>query len=316
MGNGDMGGDTGRLREKIRTVLYRSGAVAVGFAKASLLPEEENARFNEWIGEGRHAGMTFLERHAALRTSVENVLEGAATVVSLAFSYAPEKWLDNGVAAYAYGLDYHEVIRGRLNPLVEDLKALYGHEWRVCIDSAPVAERFWAEKAGIGRRGLNGAVMVEKAGGLCFLAEVLTTLPLEPDDVGAAQTCCGCRKCIGACPTGALAPDGTLDSRLCINYLTIEHRGDWNEDRRKIIEKSGRRVLGCDACLRVCPVNQSAPPGKIEEFHPGDHLSLLDPEVFAKLGKAGFKKYFRHTPFSRAKYEGILRNINSTFFLF
>ena len=255
------------MKEKIRTALMNSGAVAVGFAKAGEIEDAVAKAYENWIGEGCHAEMAYLERHIPLRRHTDNVLKGARTVISLAFSYVPENWRDLSlptISAYAYGEDYHVVLRDILKPVVNTFKEELGGNWRICIDSAPVAEKFWAVKSGIGIVGLNGAVITKRAGSLCFLVEILTTIEFQPDQEARGE-CLKCNKCINICPGGAIRGDTTLNSAKCINYLTIEKKTAFTPLEAEFLENYPA-IKGCDRCLRVCPHNKGVPPTKINRF--------------------------------------------------
>lgn len=300
------------IKEDIRKAFLEAGASAVGFARAGDVEPSELRSFEGWIGEGCHAGMDYLQRHVPLRSHPRHVLESAETVVSLAFSYTPAATRDESlptVSAYALGKDYHDVIRKRLQKAIDTLKATYGGEWRICIDSAPLSERYWAMKAGIGRLGRNGSVIVEGCGTWCFLAEVLVSIPMEPDKP-SERKCLSCGACVKVCPTGALRNDGTIDSRRCLSYLTIEHRGPWEGEMADVMaSEAGKHTLfGCDRCLKVCPHNLSATPSEIEEFRAsGDMLSLTAGEA-AEMTQGRFSEVFRGSAVKRAKLAGFLRN--------
>lgn len=227
----------------------------------------------------------------------------------------PESFRDEEkpmIASYAYGKDYHDVIRHRLKPVLNEFKEIYGGSWRICVDSAPVAERYWALKAGIGKKGCNGSVITEKAGALCFLAEVVCTLEIE-SDTPSDRKCEGCMQCVKACPTGALSDNGTIDARRCISYLTIEHKGDWDESQREIM--NGRcYAFGCDECVRVCPHNQGCRPTDIEEFIPLKSIDILDSDSLAidelrTMDKEEFALRFKGSPIKRCGLDGLKRNM-------
>lgn len=301
-----------RLKTEIRESFLSAGAVAVGFARSEPVSEEESARYSKWIEEGKHAGMEYMRRHVELKLDPRNVLENAATVISLAFSYAPERFRDDSlpvVASYAYGEDYHDVIRRRLSPPVERLRNTYGGEWRICVDSAPLAERYWALRSGIGRLGRNGSVIVDNFGSYIFLAEVMTTLPVTPDEPTEAL-CAGCGACVSSCPVKALDADGSVDSRRCLNYLTIEHRGDWAGDALEVMRSdAGKHTLyGCDVCQRVCPHNVGIKPTGMEEFRAKDGIMSLRAEDVAAMTQADFSAFFRGSAMKRAKLDGMRRN--------
>lgn len=286
-----MGGDSCRLRKKIEVLLKDCGATAVGFAKASEISEEEKLRYADWLAKKGHAGMDYLKRHHMLRHNPGNLLEGCATVIMAAFSYVPKEWRDESlpyISCYAYGEDYHIVLRERIYPVISLLKEEYGGEWRLCIDSAPLPERYWALQAGLGVRGVNGSVIVDGCGGLCFLASILTTLNVSDVEGDTTENdncreCSRCMKCVEACPTGALNGDGTIDSANCINYLTIEHKGEWNEEQTVLMKLAGETLFGCDRCLKVCPHNIGLKHTAIEEFHPHEVSRKRSPLKRSKL---------------------------------
>lgn len=299
-------------REEIRELIRDAGAVAVGFAKAEDVDVREMERYRQWIADGKHAGMDYLARHAQLKTNPAYVLENASTVISVAFSYAPPLFRDSSlpmIACYAYGSDYHDVIRQRLMPVVAQLKKNLGGEWRICIDSAPIAERYWALKSGIGIRGCNSTVIVEGAGAYAFLAEIVTTIDIQPDEPSTGE-CKKCGACLSACPQNALSKDGLIDSRRCLNYLTIEHRGDWEgEYAANIATTAGSHTLyGCDRCLRICPHNRGIPPTTIEEFMPRDAVILLTADDVESMTQEQFSATFKGSPIKRAKLTGLQRN--------
>lgn len=304
------------MKEGIRGALLAAGAVAAGFARSADISDHAYESYVRWINRGMHADMDYLRRHSVLRRNPRNVLPDAATVISLAFPYAPGRWRADDlpqIACYAYGIDYHEVIRNRLSPIVESLKPEYGGNWRICVDTAPVAERYWAVKSGIGIRGLNGSVIVPGHGSFVFLAEVLTSLPLEPDDASVG-TCGACGKCREACPQGAICSDGMIDASRCINYLTIEHRGAWTGEKLGSMstEAARRSLYGCDICQKVCSHNRGIPPTEIAEFQPCEGILTLTAEMVSDMDAAAFSSFFSHSAIKRAKLDGLHRNALNT----
>lgn len=297
------------MKNFIKNKLLESGAVAVGFARAGELPQEVHTQFQDWLDKGFHGEMAYLQRHLSLRSHTDSVLPGAATVISLAFCYAPAEWPEESqpkIAAYAYGQDYHNIIRERLQPVIAELSGQFGGKWRLCIDSAPVPERYYAIKSGIAKRGLNGSVIVDGSGSFCFLAEILTTLSIDPD-TPSQETCAACGLCLSSCPANALRGDGTVDSRLCINYLTIEKKTEFTEEE-KLLLKRGQHLYGCDTCLRVCPHNQELLKDSLPEFNLSEEIKNLSPETVMNMTEEEFKRKFRKSPLLYAGYSRLYRN--------
>lgn len=299
------------MKETIREFLLSSGATAVGFAKAGKIDESVGKQYDAWIKEGCHGEMSYLERHSPFKEHTDHVLPEAATVISLAFGYSPERWRTPDlplIAAYAYGEDYHIVIREKLFPIIRDLKAKYGGKWRLCIDSAPIAERYWAVKSGIGIRGINGSVISRDGNGFCFLAEILTTLEIEPDKP-SADWCCKCGACIKECPSKAIRGDGTIDSRRCINYLTIEKKNELNQSELSIISSGKTGFLyGCDLCLRMCPHNKTSLTSSKSIFKADERIMNLTLEEILSMTTEEFKKRHPRSPILYAGFSK-LRNI-------
>lgn len=303
------------MKEQLRKMILDAGAAAAGFAAAKPVDESETVLLSRFVEEGRHAGMEFLRRHIPLRHDPRNVLPEVKSIVSCAFSYAPAEKRDPElpyIAAYALGKDYHDVIRRVLSGVMERFSALHPSSWRVCIDSAPLPERWWALRAGIGERGLNGSVIVEGAGPMCFLAEILTSIEFEPDQP-SERRCEGCGRCVEACPTGALRSDGSLDARRCISYLTIEHRGEWDEEGAEAMSTpEGRETLfGCDRCQQVCPHNSISHAAILPDFRPDPAIAALTKDMVANLTQEEFSALFRGSPIKRARLAGLLRNLQN-----
>lgn len=300
------------MKEQIRSKLLDSGAIAVGFAKAGEISEEAYKIHENWIGEGCNGEMHYLQRHLSLKQNTDNVMKGAQTVISIAFSYNPEKWREANlpyIASYAYGNDYHIVIREKLSPLMKMFKENYGGNWRICIDSAPIAERYWAIKSGVGKRGVNGAVIVDGCGALCFIVEILTTLVFEPDSPNDGF-CNKCGRCVQECPSKALRGDGTMDARKCINYLSIEKKGNFSEEEIKLIKSGKGYFFGCDRCLRVCPHNKESYPHHIQKISDSRILELM-PDDILSMDEKEFKRIFNRSPLLYAGYEKLIRNANA-----
>jgi epoxyqueuosine reductase len=290
--------------------------VAVGAAEAL---EQDRERYQSWVSQGHAAGMAYMERPLPRRWDPRDLLPEARSVVTLAvnfFSASPKAESRRGygrVARYAWGKDYHEVVRERLELWTESLRGIAGSSVRtkILVDSSPLLERAFARSSGLGFAGKNTLLISRKLGSFIFLSEVLTDLELEPDAwtpaVPAGKDECGsCRECLADCPTGALVAPRTLDARKCISYWTIENRGPIPEAMRPQI---GDWIFGCDVCQEVCPYTGLSKDTAWKEFRPesgaGPHLAL--DEILA-LGEADFKKRFAGTPILRTKRAGLVRN--------
>lgn len=313
-------------QELLLDLLKEEGAVAAGIAEAAPVEESHFRRFEEWLAKGWHAGMEYMERHADLRRDPRLLLPGARSVVSVAFNYRREEMPSQGVAAYALGEDYHKTLRKKLKRVVAKMREAFGGDWRICIDSAPVLERYWAEKCGIGKRSnLHGNIVVEGAGSMVLLAELLTTLKLQPGSRNFTEESenfynSDSSEAIYPCPTGALASGGSVDAQRCLNYLTIEHRGDWTDKQKAIMARAPKGLLfGCDACLRNAPENSGKPTRRPTEFEPSLDVEELR-KLLGEVAEKGMTEEIRkrvealiaRSPLKRAGAEGLLRNFKGS----
>lgn len=296
-------------KELLRSMFMRSGASAVGFARAREIEPHARARIEQWAASGRAASMEYMSRNADLRADPRLLLPGARTVVCLAFNYLPHRRRDAGlprIALYASGRDYHKELRTRLRPICRAIEEQWGSAWRICVDSAPMAERYWAWKSGIGTPGRNGAIIVPGIGSFVVLAEVLLTLELPPDSP-IPDLCTGCDACRRACPGQALS-DAGLDARRCLSYLTIEHRGPL-PDAPVLRTAAGRHTLfGCDLCQLACPHNAAAPSSDIAAFEPSEALLSLDAAMLRDMTAERFDALFAGSPLRRAGLDALRRN--------
>lgn len=267
--------------------------------------------YREWIGEGRHAGMEYMERYSDVRDDPRKLLDGAQSIICCAISYYTSFQQQPGalkIARYALGLDYHDIVRGRLETAAQRIREIYGGETRVCVDTAPLRERYWAERSGLGFIGRNNHLMIPGAGSYFFLGEILTTAALRPSGVpaafkDAADACNSCGRCIKACPTGALDSDGHCDARRCLSYLTIEHRGEFPEGT----DLYGT-FYGCDRCAAVCPHNSHPAECEIEELQPNPRLLTLTADRMLAMDHEEYCGIFRGSAMKRAKLSGLQRN--------
>lgn len=296
-------------KETIRRLALSCGFDACGFAAAVPVDDEAARRYRQWLADGKNGTMAYLENHLSLRDDPSLLLPGAKTVISLAMNYLPRRLQPADApqfAYYAYGNDYHDVVASRLDRFIGLLNAEYACSCRRCVDTAPLRERYWAQKAGIGFVGKNNQLIIPGKGSFFFLGEVVTTLPVQPD-LPCTQSCGNCRKCQDACPTGALdGGQGALDARRCISCLTIEHRGVLPE---KVAERLGNRVYGCDECQKACPHNRHAVPTEIPEFAPSEEFLSLSYASMDAMTEDDWRRIFRKSAVKRAKFAGLTRNL-------
>lgn len=299
-----------------RAELLRRWALEAGFDRAGvarLEPSQQGPAYLEWLARGDHAGMAWMTRRVEERLEPERLLPGARSALVVALQYAPlvgegepEGDLWPRVARYARGRDYHDLMNERLGHLRDRLlEAFPGTGVRRAVDTSPILERELAARAGLGVQGKN-TLLLSRAGGSYFLlGELLLTLDLAPDPP-IADLCGRCTQCLDHCPTGALTAPYRLDSRRCISYWTIEHRGDIPEDVRPEL---GEWVFGCDICQEVCPWNRRGPePGDHPELHLPAERAELDLIGLLTLSREAYTERFRGTAMKRAKLEGLKRN--------
>jgi epoxyqueuosine reductase len=302
----------------VRNLAREAGFQEVGVAVLESLDEaEEGRRYREWLAAGRHGSMGYLAREPERRLDPRRVLPGARSVICVALNYwepaeeraAPANLPPGAgggrVARYARGRDYHKVFTARL----KRLEALLAERFpevgtRRYVDTGPVLEKLWAERAGLGWRGKHTNLVSRRRGSWLLLGEVLTDLDLAADP-SETDHCGSCTRCLEACPTGAITGPYRLDARLCISYLTIEHRGSIPPELRPLL---GDRVFGCDDCLEVCPWNRFAEASRVADFRPrpGSTAPLL--AELAAMDEAAFRERFAGTPIMRARREGLARN--------
>lgn len=237
------------------------------------------------------------------------LVEGARTILSVALNYYPAEKLSGwALSRYVYGQDYHEVMKARLRQLAAHIPPKEGYETRVFVDTAPLDERYWAWRCGLGWQGRSGQLILPKGGTYFFLGEIV--LPYEADvyDTPIENRCGTCHACVDACPGLALRGDGTLDANRCLSYLTIENRGDLPPGTG---QKMGTCFYGCDRCAEVCPWNRFAKPTEVEEFRPSEQLLKMTPEDWKQLTVEQYRAIFKGSAVKRAKFEGLKRNIKA-----
>ncbi|MFC3880030.1 tRNA epoxyqueuosine(34) reductase QueG [Algoriphagus namhaensis] len=295
----------------IKTTAKKLGFDFCGIAKAEFL-EEEAPRLEEWLNRNYQGQMSYLANHFDKRLDPRKLVPGAKTVVSLAYSYFPEQALPEGpekikLAKYAYGEDYHFVIKDKLKTFLEILRKEVGEiEGRVFVDSAPVMERQWAQKAGIGWIGKNSLLLNRKQGSFFFLAELVIDLDVKPDDPITKDYCGTCTKCLDACPTDAILAPQVVDGSKCISYLTIELK---EEIPMEFKGKMENWAFGCDICQDVCPWNRFSKPHQESKFDPPAELKGFTNRDWEEMTEETFRKVFKKSPLKRTKFSGISRNV-------
>ena len=287
------------------------GFSSVGISKARHLHEEEN-KFEKWLSKGFQGSMNYLEKNLDKRLDPRKLVPGSKSIISLSYNYYPKKNIDKKnnfiISKYAYGKDYHKVIKKKLKILFRSIKEKIGDvEGRVFVDSAPIHERAWAKLSGLGWIGKNSLLINEKKGSYFFLAEIICDLDLEYDSP-VANRCGKCTKCIDACPTDAITSAQIINANKCISYLTIENKKEIPTELKNNLNDA---IFGCDICQDVCPWNKFSKPHKEESFNPKNELSSLKKTDWIELTEETFNKIFEGSAVKRAKYEGIIRNIKA-----
>lgn len=297
------------------THLIKTAAAGLGFsycgiAKAAPL-DEDARRLEAWLNKGMQGNMKYMENHFDLRIDPSRLVPGAQSVITLLMNYFPantQQPTNPKVSKYAYGKDYHEVIRAKLNQLLQLMNQEIGQvTGRGFVDSAPVLERSWAQKSGLGWIGRNGNLINKQQGSFFFISTLIVDIPLQYDDPMAKDYCGTCRKCIDACPTEAINENKVVDGSKCISYFTIELKDMMIPE--KMQGKFDNWMFGCDTCQDVCPWNRFSLPNNEPEFTPIPELLEFSLADWQELTEESFRKIFRHSPLKRAKFDGIRRNL-------
>jgi epoxyqueuosine reductase len=298
------------LETRIKLRARELGFELAGIAAAT--PADTFDQFRDWLAQGHAGEMTYLHRHAAARRHPAAVLPEVRSVVMVGMNYRPggddmpHPPGAGRVSCYAHGSDYHDVLRARLNQLLAWLQdEVPGCRGRGVVDTAPLLERDFARRAGLGWFGKNTMLLNKRHGSFFFLGALLLDLPLQPDAPHTTSHCGTCTACLDACPTSAFTAPGQLDARRCLSYLTIELRGPVPEPLR---DRLGDWLFGCDVCQDVCPWNRKAPPGAEPALQPRADLVAVDPMELLGLSEVEFRHRFRGTALVRAKRRGLLRN--------
>ena len=296
------------IKEQIKAEALRLGFAACGFARADAVADAPALR--RWLDAGHAAGMGYMHNHFDLRTDPRKLVEGARTVIVVALGYYPAERQKPDVpqfSYYAYGEDYHDVLKRKLWALMDYInKEVTPIQGRAFVDTAPLLERYWATQAGLGFIGRHTQLIIPGKGSYFFLGELVVDLELEPD-VPIHTGCGTCRRCLDACPTQALEPY-VLDARRCISCQTIENREEIPAD---VASKLGNRLYGCDTCQQVCPWNRFATPTAVAEFAPSEVFLALDRERLEAMTEEEFRTLFRKSAVKRAGYAGVMRNLRA-----
>ena len=295
----------------IVTEAERMGFDACGIASATVL-ESESALVEQWLDEGHEGEMSYLTRNKEKRYDPRLLVEGTKSIVTVLYNYYPKQQIGEGehfkIAKYAYGADYHDVLKRKLRQLLERIETQTGKldGVRVFVDSAPVLDRAWAVRCGLGFVGKNTTLIHPKKGSFFFIGHLFLPVALAETGQELTNRCGRCTKCLDACPTHALEAPFHIDARKCISYLTIEYKGglaDMDPDTFK------GWMYGCDICQDVCPYNRFALPNLEPEFQPSERLMAMHEDDWKNLTEADFEVLFKRSAVQRAGYEGLKRNI-------
>lgn len=305
------------LKDKIKAEASRLGFFVCGFARAEPVSEAMRRHYLGWLADGRNADMAYLGNNLDKRFDPRLLMPGVKTIVVVAQNYFPARRLPEGepqIADYALGLDYHDIVKRKLRQLAATVGIA---DYRAFVDTAPVLERYWAVRAGLGWIGKNQQLIIPHAGSEFFLGELFVTVELPPD-VPLPNRCGTCHRCVDACPTHALSLPATcvegygditrFDARLCLSYQTIENRGELTVDAKAAM---GDTFYGCDRCQRACPWNRFAKPSTEPLLQPREELLAMTRQKWGNLTEEDYRRLFKGSAVKRAKYEGLMRNIKA-----
>lgn len=296
----------------IKQEAHRLGFQSCGIAMARPL-DEDARRLESWLNKGYHGEMHYMENYFDLRIDPSKLVPGAKSVITLLLNYFPSEQQQPDaphIAKYAWGTDYHYVIRDKLNELLNYIHEHIGAvDGRGFVDSAPVLERSWALKSGLGWIGKNGNLITKHSGSFFFIATLITDLDLVPDAPFAIDHCGTCTRCIDACPTQAIVSPSEIDGSKCISYFTIELKDALIPAEHQ--EKMEGWMFGCDICQDVCPWNRFSKPNSEGHFKPIPEILNLSLREWESMSEESFRAIFKNSPLKRSKFAGIQRNIKA-----
>lgn len=301
-----------RLTEYIKAEAKSLGFFACGVARADAVDGSVADGVRRWLSDGGNAGMAYMANYTEKRLDPRLLMDGLRSIVSVALNYAPARRMPEGeyqIAAYAYGQDYHEVVKLRLRQLAERIAChpdAKGAACRTFCDTAPILERYWAVKAGLGWTGRNHQLIIPHAGSMFFLGELFLNIDLAYDEP-MPNRCGKCHACIDACPTRAIG-DGEFRADRCLSYLTIENRGGISRQAAAVM---GDTIYGCDRCQQACPWNSFARPSNDPLLQPREELLRMTKNDWLHLTPDDYRRLFKGSAVKRAKYDGLMRNIRA-----
>lgn len=303
--------DKKEITKQVKLRAKELGFMGISIAKAEHM-DEEAARLESWLAQNNQGDMSYLENHFDKRVDPTKLVPGSKSVISLMYNYYSEELQEDDsapkIAMYAYGKDYHKIVKKKLIQLFKWMSESFGDiEGRCFVDSAPVLERDWARRSGLGWVGKNTLLINPKKGSYFFLCEIICDLDLEYDHP-IKDHCGTCTRCIEACPTEAISENGyVLDGSKCISYLTIELK---NEIPKIFSDQMQNWMFGCDICQQVCPWNRFSTPHNEEKFLPNDELLKMNKSQWEEISEDTFNKLFEGSAVKRTKYQGLKRNID------
>jgi epoxyqueuosine reductase len=301
--------------QKDISIRIKQKAIDLGFSYCGIAAvtvlEKENSYLKQWLENGFHGEMQYMENHIEERTNPGNLIENAKSVISVLLNYYPEHKIAGkdkyNIAKYAYGKDYHFIIKSRLNQLIEFIQSEIPTTNAIAYcDSAPIMDKVWAARSGLGWIGKNTCLISPKAGSFFSIGEIITDIELAYDE--PMENLCGsCTKCMDACPSSAIVAPYQLDARKCLSYLTNSYKNELSQEMR---EQQNDWIYGCDICQDVCPWNiRFATPNHDTDLHPNEELLKMMKQDWHQLSKPDFNKLFKHTALERTGYQMLKRNL-------